>query len=210
MRLFDLIGAYERHVSDLLSRVAVLERENTKLQRQALTDPLTGLANRRAFHAEMEARLARLDRARGDGSGHFALVLIDLDRFKAINDSLGHSAGDEQLIAVADALRRVVRKNDMAARVGGDEFAMLCDLNGDPKGPEALGRRIRDSIKAHSKLTASVGVAEVRTTTSATLALDTADACAYAGKAGGGDAVGIARTPTPSRRRSGSSGSTCT
>jgi diguanylate cyclase (GGDEF)-like protein len=84
-------------------------------------DPLTGLLNRRAFARELEAELVRADR-----HGHeFALVLGDLDRFKALNDRHGHLAGDEALQQVAAGLRRALRRSDRAFRIGGDEFALI-------------------------------------------------------------------------------------
>ncbi|WP_166785586.1 putative bifunctional diguanylate cyclase/phosphodiesterase [Cryobacterium cryoconiti] len=89
------------------------------LNRLARTDDLTGLRNRRAFNADVPARLA-------DGEGRKgALLLLDLDRFKEVNDSLGHDVGDRLLIQVANRLNRQLRSGDLLARLGGDEFAIL-------------------------------------------------------------------------------------
>lgn len=91
------------------------------LRSQAMTDPLTGLANRRAFEEHVRRAFARASRF--DEAG--VLAYIDLDRFKPINDTLGHDAGDAVLVYVADFLRNSVRLTDTVARIGGDEFAVL-------------------------------------------------------------------------------------
>jgi len=88
---------------------------------RALVDPLTGLKNRRAFE---EAALVEIDRARRYGRP-FTVALIDLDDFKRVNDTLGHQAGDQVLVAVSSTLRRLLRSVDIVARLGGDEFALL-------------------------------------------------------------------------------------
>jgi diguanylate cyclase (GGDEF)-like protein len=87
---------------------------------QARTDPLTGLLNRRAFMEEVRRQIIRLDREREAGT----LMFVDLDAFKAVNDRLGHAAGDQVLIHVADLLRNLVRPFDLITRLGGDEFAV--------------------------------------------------------------------------------------
>ena len=112
----DLAAALAGHIGLLLAQVDAQHA----LARLARTDPLTGLFNRRAFTDEVERRLVRI-RA---GQGHGALVLIDLDNFKPINDRLGHAAGDEVLVAVAGHLTAAVRGPDLVARLGGDEFAV--------------------------------------------------------------------------------------
>jgi diguanylate cyclase (GGDEF)-like protein/PAS domain S-box-containing protein len=93
------------------------------LAQQARTDPLTGLLNRRAFMDETERRITRLDREQKDGT----LMFVDLDSFKAVNDRLGHGAGDGVLVRVADLLCKLVRPSDLIARLGGDEFAVWLD-----------------------------------------------------------------------------------
>ncbi len=103
----------------------VLEHESIQreLARQARTDPLTGLLNRRAFLEEAGRRIDRLDREGLPGT----LVFIDLDRLKPLNDRLGHEAGDAALTLTAELLRRTFRPADLLARLGGDEFALWLD-----------------------------------------------------------------------------------
>ncbi|AWN37267.1 GGDEF domain-containing protein [Methylobacterium radiodurans] len=115
-----------RHEADHLA--ASLQRANVaaaqamrQLDHAANHDPLTDLANRAAYRQAFEDRLARAAR----GEGELTTMLIDLDRFKAINDTHGHAAGDAVLVAVADRLRSVLGPDDVAARLGGDEFALL-------------------------------------------------------------------------------------
>ncbi|RTL40867.1 MAG: sensor domain-containing diguanylate cyclase [Burkholderiales bacterium] len=101
--------------------VTQLQQANAELQTQALTDPLTGLMNRRALVQELDRQRAMAQRA-----GHWLLVAaIDLDGFKAINDQHGHEAGDALLRGVALALRKALRGGDVLARMGGDEFVAL-------------------------------------------------------------------------------------
>ncbi len=104
----------------------VLEHEaiQREMHRQARTDPLTSLLNRRAFMEELERHVDRLDRDGEPGT----LMFADMDHFKAVNDAMGHEAGDRVLVAAAELLRRVVRPTDLVARLGGDEFAVW--LNG--------------------------------------------------------------------------------
>ncbi|MBK9180425.1 MAG: PAS domain S-box protein [Acidimicrobiales bacterium] len=107
------------------------------LEFQALHDPLTGLANRSLFFDQLAQALARSERRRGQ----VALLFVDLDRFKVINDSLGHDAGDRLLIEVAGRVRSAVRPGDSVARFGGDEFAVVCeDLDGERQAVDVAER----------------------------------------------------------------------
>ena len=105
----------------LLSQLAVTTR---KLHRQTLTDPLTGLANRRMADAFLTRHWAQAERRRTT----LSCLLIDLDNFKRINDAYGHDAGDRVLQELASILKRQVRQEDLAVRLGGDEFLMVCPL----------------------------------------------------------------------------------
>lgn len=108
------------------------------VEEQALTDTLTGLANRRA----LDQRLSRLERA----PGGFALMHLDLDWFKAVNDTLGHAAGDQVLRHVAQVLGEETRTGDTAARLGGDEFVLLFPALQDPVLLTAIADRIIDRL----------------------------------------------------------------
>ena len=113
VRLAGLVGLLERDV-------AARRLLEARLSYQAFHDPLTGLANRRRFVEHAEAALAARPRP-----GSMAALFLDLDDFKTVNDSLGHAASDELLIAVSERIRAGLRAEDMAARLGGDEFGVL-------------------------------------------------------------------------------------
>ncbi|MCU4654034.1 GGDEF domain-containing protein [Roseibacterium sp. SDUM158016] len=128
-------------------------------ERQALTDPLTGLANRRAMDAELSRLLA-------DPEARLSLLHIDLDFFKQVNDTRGHAAGDRVLLAVADVLREEMRRMDLAARVGGDEFLVILreTVASDALAAAAarLIRRIETPVAfegALCRVSASIGIA---------------------------------------------------
>ncbi|MEP9401463.1 sensor domain-containing diguanylate cyclase [Sphingomonas silueang] len=105
-----------------------------QLRRSASTDPMTGIANRAAFDAELERAIGRAV----DDDGHCVLVLIDLDHFKAVNDTHGHLAGDDVLRAVAERLRGPRFADAFAARLGGDEFALILRTRADCEDADAL------------------------------------------------------------------------
>ncbi|MEP7118812.1 MAG: GGDEF domain-containing protein [Acidobacteriota bacterium] len=110
--------AWEETAKTLSQRVAALERDLSVVKGEAATDPLTGIANRRGFDETCE-RWITLSRP------NFVLAILDVDDFKHINDSLGHAAGDDVLRYVAKLLMQSFRADDLVARVGGDEFAVL-------------------------------------------------------------------------------------
>jgi diguanylate cyclase (GGDEF)-like protein len=138
------------------------DRAEIRHKAAALTDPLTGLANRRAFMAFAEAAF---DASATDGTS-VSLLAFDLDRFKSINDTFGHGAGDQVLRIFADVLSRMARNNDMAGRVGGEEFALAlvgCDVD----AALAVAGRVRVAFQDDARFvngqpvaaTVSVGVA---------------------------------------------------
>jgi diguanylate cyclase (GGDEF)-like protein len=151
---------------------------------------LTGLANRRAFNAELGRQLARERRYGGECS----LLLIDLDGFKEVNDTLGHAVGDLVLEAVANVLRERTRDPDLAARLGGDEFAVLLPST-DRRGAEVLAldlvQAIRElEVEAGASVTASVGVVcsgDLLGEPDEETLLVAADDAMYAAKRGGRD-----------------------
>jgi diguanylate cyclase (GGDEF)-like protein/PAS domain S-box-containing protein len=125
-------------------------------------DPLTGLHNRRRFREELERELAMAKRYRSAG----AVMLLDMDQFKDINDSLGHRAGDEVLTAVAGSLRERLRSTDVVARLGGDEFGILVP-HADAEQAKELAHQTLQVVSKHavtiggqpSRVTASIGIA---------------------------------------------------
>jgi diguanylate cyclase (GGDEF)-like protein len=129
-----------------------LEHERDAMRDFALSDPLTGIANRRSLLWRAEYEIARHTRARRN----FALVMIDLDGFKLLNDRFGHAAGDGLLHDVASGLKRSMRAQDTVARIGGDEFCVLAPET-EERGTETLAARI-----AHAVGAATVGVETVR------------------------------------------------
>jgi len=119
------------------------KRFEAQLAHQAFHDPVTGLPNRALFVDRVRHRIAR--RRRGDSG--LAIVFLDLDDFKTINDSLGHAAGDEVLIAVAQRLEATIRASDTAARFGGDEFALLLEDVESVQEAADTAQRIMDAVR---------------------------------------------------------------
>jgi diguanylate cyclase (GGDEF)-like protein/PAS domain S-box-containing protein len=115
-----------------------------QLQQAAVNDALTGLPNRNALAARLEHAIMRVNRS-GD---RLALLFIDLDRFKKVNDTLGHAAGDEVLRQAAARIRACVRDVDTVARLGGDEFVVLLETDVRPDVPGLIGERIRTAFGA--------------------------------------------------------------
>jgi len=142
----------------------VTEREQAeeKLRHHAMHDMLTDLPNRVAF---MEHLTQAIDRKAANPVNHFAVLFLDLDRFKIINDSLGHVVGDKLLVAIAGRLLSSVRPGDIVARLGGDEFTVLLNKSGDVKEVARIAERLHSQIAAPFKIdnyevftTASIGV----------------------------------------------------
>ncbi len=143
---------------DITERRAFQEQ----LTRQAYHDALTGLPNRALFQSRLEVALARAGRRRRS----IAVLFVDLDRFKVINDSLGHETGDDLLVSVADRLREAVRDEDTVARLSGDEFTVLLEEIEDEVEAANVAQRIIDDIRQAIDLNghqvfigASVGIA---------------------------------------------------
>jgi diguanylate cyclase (GGDEF)-like protein/PAS domain S-box-containing protein len=158
------------------------------LRRAALEDPLTGLANRALFLDHLRSLTAHRDR------GLAAVLYVDLDNFKAVNDKAGHAAGDELLVRTAERIRGAIRSGDTPARLSGDEFAVLCENLPHEAEAVVVGRRILDAIAQEDAglpaITASVGVALIPPgEADAEEAIGQADAAMYRAKAAGGGCV---------------------
>jgi diguanylate cyclase (GGDEF)-like protein len=176
----------------------VLGRQADRLAELSQTDDLTGLSNARGLVDRLDAELARSRRYREP----LALLLVDLDGLKGINDRYGHRAGDDAIRGLADVIRSELRDSDIGARWGGDEFAVLAPST-SPVAALALAERIRALISERSTrwpLSASVGVATLDPNTdgeiadSATL-MRAADAAMYEAKRSGRNRVVVA-SPT--------------
>lgn len=196
----------QRYQFELEKRNRELARERDQLQREILrrteleaelrrlatTDALTGLLNRRAFIAAFGEEQAR---SRRSGKS-FALVMIDIDRFKQVNDVHGHPAGDAVLVHLAQTLPSVLRATDIPARLGGEEFAVLVGEAESECDAESAAERILAAIRARPAtlpdgstlaFTASAGGTMVSPDEAIEVAMSRADAALYAAKAGGRD-----------------------
>jgi diguanylate cyclase (GGDEF)-like protein len=165
-----------------------------ELERQASQDALTGLDNRRRFERDLASAMARSQRDHSTG----ALLILDIDDFKRVNDSQGHPAGDRLIQGVATALRRRTRQSDTLARLGGDEFAVIlprCSREEAETAAEAIAREIREyrSGEESEPVTVSVGVAMFGDDprTSAATVFSEADTAMYSAKDEGRDGVRV-------------------
>ncbi len=142
--------------------MSVVRQLHAQLESQAITDALTGLLNRRGFHQALEASLARIER----NGKRMAVLYLDLDGFKLINDSLGHEAGDRVLRRVAEQLKNCLRPYDILARMGGDEFTALLDTLDHPEDAARVAEKLIELVSVRHRiegiditLGASVGIA---------------------------------------------------
>ena len=187
-------GAVEG-VYGLIHEITKTKAMHTALQFAAATDTLTGIANRRRFDEQLAQSMQRTRAARAP----MALAYLDIDRFKAINDSLGHKAGDEVLKEFASRLVRSVRASDLVARLAGDEFVIILEGVNSAAEVRHVGAKIVDAIRQPFELasgplpvTTSIGIAIFRegALTPAQL-LDLADQALYAAKGQGRDGVAL-------------------
>jgi diguanylate cyclase (GGDEF)-like protein len=163
------------------------KRIQSALAHRALHDPLTRLPNRALLSDRLRLALSRLRRTQTC----LAVLFLDLDGFKAINDSLGHAAGDQFLIEVADRLRAMLRGGDTAARLGGDEFVVLCEDVAGVDEARGIAARVVDELPGG----VSVGVAlAVDGSEEADAMIRSADAAMYVAKRSGGGRYEIAKS----------------
>ncbi len=160
----DLQTIYQELEQRVESRTAMLREAQIELERMALTDPLTQLANRTSLNTVLSHALAETVR----GEAPPALLILDLDSFKGINDTLGHSAGDDVLREIAERLRQAVRDTDTVARLGGDEFAIML-----PKSNLVRARRVANRIL--SSLNESLEVGDLRVTCGTSIGIRVAE-----------------------------------
>lgn len=184
---------------DIMARAVAEGRAEVK--RLSVTDALTGLANRRQFDQQLELEVRRAARLRYP----LALLMVDLDGFKSINDTRGHPAGDDALVQVAAALRAAGRDTDTVARYGGDEFALILP-GSEPAAALIVGTRIRAAVEALGivadgpsgwSLGASVGVADLHPQDGPAAAVAAADVALYRAKARGGGVEVAERAAVP-------------
>lgn len=190
-----------RHFVAVKHDISARKQHEEVLVAQATTDALTGLPNRRHFLAHLDDELARLRRFPEHGA---ALLMLDLDRFKRVNDAHGHAVGDRVLRHFAQVLRDALRKTDLAGRLGGEEFAVLLtgvDLDSARDFADRLRQRVAD---AHVTLdtgtlryTVSIGVALIAPADTADDLLARADAALYSAKQAGRNRVMLAAETTP-------------
>jgi diguanylate cyclase (GGDEF)-like protein/PAS domain S-box-containing protein len=190
----DVAGEGEAHLLVQLADVDARKRREDDLERRATSDELTGLPNRSALLRALAERLAPGVRTPPPG-----LLFLDLDGFKAVNDSVGHAVGDEVLVEVGRRLRAAVRAEDLVARLGGDEFVVLFDVPDDDEAvaqdrvrrlQEALRAPVRTSAGARA-VSASIGTGRAAIGEDPSAVLARADAAMYDSKA---------RRPTALRR----------
>jgi diguanylate cyclase (GGDEF)-like protein len=179
-----------------------LQTANEELRKRAFIDPLTGLANRLLFEDRLHRAVSRAERANDHISDRnakrVAVLFIDLDGFKPVNDSFGHAAGDEVLKEVAARLNKILRDADTAARVGGDEFLLLIEDAGGGADCVALARRVVDAIARpypyraeQLRISASVGIAIYPDSGPSEKLVANADVAMYAAKQMGGSTFAL-------------------
>ena len=174
-----------------------LQLANTELQKHAFVDSLTGLPNRLLFDDRLQRALAHLRRS-SDEKAHVAVLIVDLDDFKPINDSLGHAAGDLVLKEVGVRLCNVAREGDTVARIGSDEFVLLMEHFFDVADSSALARRIVCALAQPIQLarqqvhvTGSVGIAHYPAHGPGDKLTTHADAAMHAAKLAGGNTYAV-------------------
>ncbi|HEV2671007.1 MAG TPA: GGDEF domain-containing protein [Gemmatimonadales bacterium] len=174
---------------DLVAPTIVEHDALTLLEHRSITDPLTGLFNRYHFEAMLKREIARCGRY----GVSLSLLLVDLDRLKPLNDRWGHAAGDRALSRVAAAIQKSLRGTDIAARIGGDEFAIVLP-DTDAVAARIVATRIRRNLvqDGSTMVTVSGGIVELPKATrdaSSSQLMAAADLALYAAKNAGGNAV---------------------
>jgi diguanylate cyclase (GGDEF)-like protein len=195
----DLVLQLEAVIKDRERLAEELRVANTQLSQMAMTDPLTGMPNRRAFEEALARDLSRAERH----GGAVTLILVDADHFKKVNDTFGHQGGDAVLKALSEVLRESTRTSDIAARVGGEEFALILPQT-DADNALVVAERVRVKFAVRkiaiddgrtAKATVSLGVATAKAPGCRGLdraLYEAADRALYAAKASGRNCVHVA------------------
>ena len=193
--LEDQLDRIHRVHEELQTRKSRLEEVNARLERQVVTDGLTGLKNHRAFQERLDEEYRR---ARRYGTP-LSLILLDVDHFKRYNDTFGHPAGDELLKQIARILKRAARASDIVARYGGEEFILILP-NTDVTGARTIAERLRLQIAAISRgeraVTASFGISALNPKTGGrALLVAEADKALYTSKQNGRNRITLFAEP---------------
>ncbi len=185
----------EEELQKSSQQVGDLRLQLENVRKESLTDPLTGVANRKAFDNELAAAIAE-SRASGQP---MALFMCDIDRFKAFNDTWGHQTGDHVIKLVAACISENVKGRDTAARYGGEEFAVIVRKAGIASAAK-LAEQIRANVQSKKlikkstgdilgSITVSIGVAELAEGEDGTMLIQRADMCLYRAKHAGRNRV---------------------
>jgi diguanylate cyclase (GGDEF)-like protein/PAS domain S-box-containing protein len=202
-KLKQLVRALADHTALALINLTLLEQ----LREQSISDPLTGLYNRRYLYQEMQQEMALWERSRAA----FAVILLDIDHFKSFNDRYGHDIGDDVLTALADLLQQQIRKSDIACRLGGEEFVVLL-THTDQQQAMARAETIRLAVKklvipgidADHRISVSAGVAIYPLHgEDSTQLLRAADQALYESKHNGRDRISLANVISLQANREG-------
>lgn len=184
-----------RVVEGLSRRLELMERENAALEERVVHDPLTGLANRVLFERVLDRELARA----AERGGAVAVLMVDIDHFKRVNDTHGHAVGDVVLRQLGDVLRKTLRRADLPARLGGEEFGVVLPLAGQVH-PEVAGEKLRQAVEHEVfgdageplRITVSVGCAVAKPGQNGAEVTAEADKALYKAKGGGRNRVVVA------------------
>lgn len=186
-QLSTLVGQIQYHLTEgerIREIVAKLDDANRQLEELVVTDPLTGIGNRRLFADRLSLKLAEAER-----SMPLTVLLIDVDNFKSYNDKFGHPAGDEVLKNVSGALNDVVRRVDCLARYGGEEFALASTT--DAAGAKVLAEKLLNAVRSvpcgSRPVTVSIGIATYESGDTMSSIIGRADIALYDAKRNGKD-----------------------
>ncbi|WP_404403832.1 GGDEF domain-containing protein [Pelagibacterium halotolerans] len=194
-RMQDMNRRLEAQLENSRDDISLLQRDLDEVRRESMLDPLTKIPNRKCFDEQLELELESAER----NGKRLCLLLLDIDRFKAFNDTYGHLTGDQVLRLVAQVLKANLKGRDMPARFGGEEFVAVLpetELN----GAITIANTIRSAVQSKEllkrstneklgRITLSVGVAQWRPAEKPAQLIERADKCLYAAKSGGRNQV---------------------